>query len=159
MRNWHATLMIAVALTSCPARAQDAYPANTLPSQAALNGSAGAGQQALIQSLPPINATALPPANPTLYGPVYGPAVTGQQYQVLPSNGNPTAPPPDIVMPALGNRLIESTWYTRVDYFHWNESSDGMDFVNEYGTLITLGYMRRGNRTFSRRIVWRNNAI
>ncbi len=46
-------------------------------------------------------------------------------------------------MPALGNRLIESTWYTRVDYFHWNERSDNMDFVNEYGTLITLGYMRR----------------
>jgi hypothetical protein len=40
------------------------------------------------------------------------------------------------------NRYLESAWYTRVDYFHWNEQIDGADFVNEYGTLITLGYCR-----------------
>lgn len=37
----------------------------------------------------------------------------------------------------------ESTWYTRVDYFHWNERSDGQDFVNEDGALVTLGYLHR----------------
>ena len=56
---------------------------------------------------------------------------------------NAACVPPDIAMPALGNRLIESTWYTRVDYFNWNEHSTGSDDVNEYGTLLTFGYMRR----------------
>lgn len=40
-------------------------------------------------------------------------------------------------------RVTESSWYTRADYFHWNERLDGMDFVNEYGLLTTLGYMHR----------------
>jgi len=45
--------------------------------------------------------------------------------------------------PALAERLTESTWYTRIDYFHWNERLDGADFVNEDGPLVTLGYTRR----------------
>ena len=40
-------------------------------------------------------------------------------------------------------RLTESTWYTRVDYFHWNERVDGQDLVNEDGPLVSLGYVRR----------------
>lgn len=43
----------------------------------------------------------------------------------------------------LSEQLVESTWYTRVDYFHWKERLDGQDFVNEEGALFTLGYMRR----------------
>ena len=39
--------------------------------------------------------------------------------------------------------FIESTWYTRVDYFHWNERFFGQDVVNESGPLLTLGYQRR----------------
>jgi len=39
--------------------------------------------------------------------------------------------------------FIESTWYTRVDYFHWNERFFGQDVVNESGPLVTLGYQRR----------------
>lgn len=40
----------------------------------------------------------------------------------------------------------EPAWYTRVDYFHWNERLDGADFVNEHGALVTLGYVRRVGR-------------
>lgn len=39
--------------------------------------------------------------------------------------------------------LVESTWYTREEYFHWREKFGGEDFVNEYGLLLTLGYQRR----------------
>ena len=35
------------------------------------------------------------------------------------------------------------TWYTRVDYFHWNERDGGVDLVNESGPLVTVGYSRR----------------
>lgn len=37
----------------------------------------------------------------------------------------------------------ESTWYTRVDYFHWNERVEGRRLLNEDGVLWTLGYQRR----------------
>ncbi|MGQ9574143.1 MAG: hypothetical protein ACUVUC_02400 [Thermoguttaceae bacterium] len=43
----------------------------------------------------------------------------------------------------LAEPLTESAWYARVDYFHWNERIEGADFVNEYGAVPTLGYMRR----------------
>jgi hypothetical protein len=39
--------------------------------------------------------------------------------------------------------LSLSTWYARVDYFHWNERLNGQDFVNESGPLYTLGYVHR----------------
>ncbi len=38
---------------------------------------------------------------------------------------------------------MQASWYTRVEYFHWNERVAGTDFVNENGTLFTLGYSRR----------------
>ena len=76
--------------------------------------------------------------------------------------GYPTAPPRGTVLSSVlqpqspaaqssaelsrsifTDRLVESTWYARVDYFHWNERLDGADFVNEDGTLVTLGYTRR----------------
>ena len=38
---------------------------------------------------------------------------------------------------------IESTWYTRIDYFHWNERMGGQTFVRENGPLATIGYLRR----------------
>jgi len=37
----------------------------------------------------------------------------------------------------------QASWYTRVEYFHWNERIAGVDFVNEDGTLFTLGYSRQ----------------
>lgn len=56
------------------------------------------------------------------------------------------APTSTIISPTPAadcDRLIESTLYTRVDYFHWNERIDGADFVNENGVLVTLGYLHR----------------
>jgi hypothetical protein len=41
------------------------------------------------------------------------------------------------------DRFRESTWYARIDYYHWNERLDGEDFVNESGPLMTLGYVHR----------------
>jgi hypothetical protein len=38
---------------------------------------------------------------------------------------------------------IESTWYTRIDYFHWHESMGGQNFVTENGPLATIGYLRQ----------------
>jgi hypothetical protein len=40
----------------------------------------------------------------------------------------------------------EATWYSRLDYFHWNERVGGADFVTEDGALVALGYMRRVGR-------------
>jgi hypothetical protein len=42
-----------------------------------------------------------------------------------------------------GASLVESTWYTREEYFQWRERFAGADFVNEDGFLLTLGYQRR----------------
>ncbi len=39
--------------------------------------------------------------------------------------------------------LIESTLYSRVDYFHWHESRLGANFVTEDGELTTIGYQFR----------------
>jgi hypothetical protein len=44
---------------------------------------------------------------------------------------------------AATDRLTRSSWYTREEYFHWNERFGGADFVNEYGLMITLGYQKR----------------
>ncbi|MCE9544770.1 MAG: hypothetical protein K8T25_04520 [Planctomycetia bacterium] len=64
--------------------------------------------------------------------PVHPPATSG-----LPT---PDSPP----LPLLAEHYaVESTWYLKADYFHWNERSDGADFVNEDGVLWTLGYARR----------------
>ncbi len=52
------------------------------------------------------------------------------QYQVAP-------PAPPAAAPAFAERFRESSWYTRIDYFHWNERLDDADFVNEYGTPVT----------------------
>jgi hypothetical protein len=40
-------------------------------------------------------------------------------------------------------RLFESTWYTRVDYFSWQERLNAAPFMREQGVLPTIGYMRR----------------
>jgi hypothetical protein len=66
--------------------------------------------------------------------------------QVPPSSGyvpQPIWSPAVDPRPVAAERLTESTWYTRIDYFHWNERVDGQDFVNEEGPLLTLGYVRR----------------
>ncbi len=43
-------------------------------------------------------------------------------------------------------RLFESTWYTRVDYFNWNERVGGDIFMRNNGVVPTLGYQQRYRR-------------
>ncbi|MGD0283944.1 MAG: hypothetical protein ABSB95_16555 [Dissulfurispiraceae bacterium] len=164
MKISHIALMTIVAMSSCPAWAEDVYPSGPTSGQSALYGTNSADSQQFtpgpsssnVRSRPAANSTVYPPTSypPTSYQPsVYPPgtypptsypsATNSQQYQNLAPQPNAVPVQPDIVMPALGNRLVESTWYTRVDYFHWNEQMDSMAPVNEYGTLLTLGYMRR----------------
>ena len=50
---------------------------------------------------------------------------------------------PQSPAPGFGEKVVESTWYSRADYFHWKERLLGRDFVNEDGLLTTLGYVRR----------------
>jgi hypothetical protein len=47
---------------------------------------------------------------------------------------------------AIGERLIESAWYYRLDAFFWNERVNGIDLVNESGPISTLGYMHRSGQ-------------
>jgi hypothetical protein len=42
-----------------------------------------------------------------------------------------------------GRPGAESTLYSRIDYFHWNERIGGGTLLNESGPLWTLGYQRR----------------
>jgi hypothetical protein len=85
-------------------------------------------------------------------GPV-GPAYGGNAPVLVPavpagSAGTPTYASPTQVYPPLSAAPVPTeasvaSWYTRVDYFHWNEKVDGADFVNESGALFTVGYQRR----------------
>jgi len=60
----------------------------------------------------------------------YSPAVQTQVY------------PAATAAPAV-EKLAQSSWYTRVEYFHWNERIGSLNFVNESGALYTLGYSRQ----------------
>jgi hypothetical protein len=157
MRISQICLIIVVALSGCPTHAEDVYSSMPQPNQPAPYGSSGAASQPLtsgpsssdVYARPSVSSTVYPPATnpPASYPPanstVYQQTASGQQCNNFPGSSGAASIPPDVCMPGLGIRLIESTWYTRIDYFHWNERSDGMDLVNEYGTLFTVGYMRR----------------
>ncbi len=109
---------------------------------------------------------AAPGTTPTLTGPtLYGPASSAivpptargtlLTAQAPPSTTISTtttevwqpAPPAAVMTPApvlpMMPRLVESTWYTRVEYMHWSESFQGANFVTENGPLFTVGYQRR----------------
>jgi hypothetical protein len=81
----------------------------------------------------PAPATAQPDPNARTYD-------AGQTSWVAPT-GSP-APPPVVVPPSTDNSR-EATWYYRLDSFYWNERGGGVDFVNEYGPISTVGYVRR----------------
>ncbi|HEX4142157.1 MAG TPA: hypothetical protein VHY91_01295 [Pirellulales bacterium] len=38
----------------------------------------------------------------------------------------------------------ESTWYTRIDYYHWSQQLHSSTVMDEVGPLFTLGYTRMG---------------
>jgi hypothetical protein len=73
-------------------------------------------------------------------GPWSPPAVVQTQvYPAAPATAvAPAAPAVNEVVPP-----VQASWYTRVEYFHWNERIGSTDFVNEDGTLFTLGYSRQ----------------
>ncbi len=90
------------------------------------------------------NAAAAP--GPLLASPPYtppGPAPTQPGYVMAPPYGQGYVIGPPEPTPTIVNPKALSNWYTEVDYFHWNERVGGADFVNEAGTLFTLGYERR----------------
>lgn len=130
-------IFIALLLGSCQALAQD-----------------GPALRSPVQSMYEPNDLAAV-LDPELYSGRTGTAVASSdanQGNFIPyrasGNGLPVAASPaslrtDAYASVFGDRLLESTWYTREEYFHWNERLDGADFVNEYGLLITLGYQRR----------------
>jgi hypothetical protein len=96
--------------------------------------------------------TAQPPAPPSPYNvawPAPGQDMTRstpipQESTVAPAA---TASPAAVVTaePPRIEQLVSSTWYFRQESFWWNERAFGHDFVNEYGPLSTLGYVRRNN--------------
>jgi hypothetical protein len=152
MRTLHLILIITIIVCCCPIWAQEVLSRGPMPSgqisgQPGMYPSTSASTQTLIpgpsSSSLKVGSSTGSSVYPQTNSIVNQQSVPGQPYQTLSGPVNGTTVPPDIDMPCLGNRLVESTWYTRVDYFHWNERSDGMDFVNEYGTLLTFGYMRR----------------
>lgn len=58
--------------------------------------------------------------------------------------GPGTAPPPSALWtPTSFVKPLESSWYTRIDYFQWTERIEDMTLVKESGALYTLGYVRR----------------
>ncbi|HTQ39861.1 MAG TPA: hypothetical protein VMJ32_12605 [Pirellulales bacterium] len=53
----------------------------------------------------------------------------------------PTVCPTPMTCPAGCG--LESSWYTKIEYFHWNETVDGANFETEEGPLYTVGYQWR----------------
>jgi hypothetical protein len=108
---------------------------------------------------PPENAIPTPPTPGPLVGatpmgsPVWMPNNSASPSNSLPGIATPGAlnSPPVVQTQAYSSpgalpelqTAAQASWYTRVEYFHWNERIGGMDFVNEDGTLFTLGYARR----------------
>lgn len=116
MTHRTATLLLLLVLGSRSALADEAGPANTLaPPLPAEAGSGGAS---------------LAPANSSLLSKTPEPT------------SEPTWPAPQMRATTPREREVESAWYTRVDWFHWNERSEGIDFVTESGVLTTVGYQR-----------------
>jgi hypothetical protein len=89
------------------------------------------------------------PAPPLPQASVSSGILRPSQSMQMPPPGSPSlVASPDSVAPStpaqcVAARECESTWYTRVDYFHWNESIRGDDFVNEDGTLLSVGHVFR----------------
>jgi len=136
MMKWHIALALAVLAGACSAWAQDFSP-GLPPGQPLDVGLDGADMPVPGRPAPP-DLTPWQPANPT------APSYLGPP-PYRPGSGGPAdfASIRPEAAPVAGERFTESTWYARVDYFHWNERLDGADFVNEFGVLPTVGYQRR----------------
>jgi hypothetical protein len=97
---------------------------------------------------PPSTSTGQPPQFNASPGPAAGqPAPNAPAFDVgrtswIAPAGSP-APPVVAAAAASSDNSHESSWYYRLDTFHWNERSNGADFVNEYGPISTVGYVHR----------------
>jgi hypothetical protein len=63
-----------------------------------------------------------------------------------PADSLPTAPavgPVELANLIAAENPKHSHWYARWDYYTWNERLDGQEFVQETGSLTTIGYQRR----------------
>jgi hypothetical protein len=128
------------------ASGQSIYPAGV--SDPLLGNPPGPPPETVVPTTPPglpavapsPGPAAWPPGSPTIqYSPA--PAATGGAW-----NAPVTAPAQVYPSPDAAAQLgppPPASWYTRVEYFHWNERIGGTDFVNEDGTLFTLGYSRQ----------------
>ena len=153
-------LILGVLATGSLGRAQESYVPLTPPGSAAPGGSA---YPAYPPPPPPYGAPvgsfsspAQPPANYGAYGAPPGgtgvsPMPAGAQFQ--PST---TSPPPAswstpdcgpgrCVMPAPSacDAASQTNWYSRVDYFHWDERLNGHQLDSEAGALVTAGVEHR----------------
>jgi hypothetical protein len=147
---WRIAATIAVLSGSCTAWAAD-FDFHAQPPDGPEFGHPADRDLASPTRLPPADGSPGPAARTTSY------PMPGQIY------GNP--PPGQAGGPGNWSRLegmaggqrdlsgtvlfpvrLESTWYARVDYYHWNERLDGADFVNEDGPMVTIGYQRRVGR-------------
>ena len=138
---WYAMLAITIAMGAGHARADDglfhpAWSREQPPAEPGADGSPLAP--------PPL---AVAPAEPNA-----GPGAAGLR---LGQMAQPAAPPaatpfvsaatPVPAMPpllAFAQQPVVAEWYTRFDYFFWNERSGGTELDDEHGTLYTLGYSR-----------------
>jgi hypothetical protein len=130
-------LILIFLLATYPVCAQNNYPVTTMQDQPYSSQLRSGEPQPFGRPSAPANP-AYPSTSAVASTGTQAPAqgVTQAPYQVVSTispNGSPTITEP----------FRESWWYTRIDYFHWNERADGADFVNEYGTLATLGYEHR----------------
>jgi hypothetical protein len=130
---WRYTALLAVLLSGAAALGQD-NPSG-LPGTAGSRPFSGHWDRPI--RLPPIEYPA-----PGAETRVVTPAEEMLGHPVSTPTCDPTALSPSAAALLLPG-AIESSWYTRIDYFHWNERIESGDFVNEYGTLLTLGYQRR----------------
>ncbi len=136
MTKWRIALTLAVLAGTCSAWAQDFSP-GLPPGQPLDVGLDGPDMPVPGRPAPP-DVVPWQPANPT------GTGFVGPPPYRLGSSGpaDVTSIRPEAA-PVAPERFTESTWYARVEYFHWKERLDGADFVNEYGVLPTVGYQRR----------------
>ncbi|MGA2068551.1 MAG: hypothetical protein ABSG86_26500 [Thermoguttaceae bacterium] len=108
-----------------PAPGTSVWPSPSPPPAAGPGGPSSSGPWT------PAGATSPPADSGGQPGPLLGPDFKLLQPAAVACA--PEGPPP-------------SSWYTRVDYFHWNERMGGQDFVNESGALYTLGYVHRSGQ-------------
>jgi hypothetical protein len=152
MRNWRFILTIVVIVGGSSPLADNVYGQISSSSPPLPYGS---------QTTEPVVPLSLASGSPTLSDPNAG--APPSPSSTWPPPGQPmSAPPayhldpPNLPAPANSRlwqqttpdstsfeKLVQSSWYTRVDYFHWNERVGSADFVNESGALFTLGYERR----------------